>query len=66
MKVRKAAKMPDEDFRKHLELRHIPAGDYADLTAFHPGDAFRANRPTNETYHAHLHRTQPERYDHEH
>lgn len=64
--VRKAHKMSDENFRTHLELRHIPAGDFADLTAFHPGSTFAANRPTHETYHAHLHRSHPERYDHEH
>jgi hypothetical protein len=54
--------MPAEDFRRHLELRHIPAGDFASLKGFHPGANFAHDRPTYAAYHTHLH----ERYDYDH
>lgn len=54
--------MDDEAFRKHLEKRHIPYGDFADLTGFHPGAAFSDNRRTLSVYHRHLH----ERYEYRH
>jgi hypothetical protein len=61
-----AVEMSNKHFRKHLEGRHIPAGDYADLKSFHKGNAFNGNRPTHETYHAHCHKKNPEKYDHVH
>ena len=54
--------MVPEHFRRHLELRHIPAGDFATLKGFHPGEHFNRDRPTYTTYHTHLH----ERYDYDH
>lgn len=55
--------MDDETFRKHLQARHIPEGDFADLIEFYPSN-FRLNRPTYQTYHDHLHRTKD--YGHQH
>lgn len=49
--------MDDETFRKHLELRHLPEGDYADLVRFSPGKHFSDGRSTHEVYHDYLHRT---------
>lgn len=48
--------MDDETFRKHLELRHIPEGDFSTLEGFHPGKHFSEGRPIFEVYHDHLHR----------
>ena len=56
------AGMDDETFRQHLELRHIPHGDFADMTAFHPGSTFSDNRRTLSVYHTHLH----DRYEYPH
>lgn len=57
--------MEDEVFRMHLEKRHIPAGDFADLEEFYGGQHFVDNRPAIETYHDRLH-DRSEEYDHEH
>jgi hypothetical protein len=54
--------MDAETFRKHLELRHIPAGDFGILGSFYPGRHFAHDRHVYATYHTHLH----ERYDYEH
>lgn len=51
-----ASEMDDETFRKHLEARHLPEGDFSDLGGFRPGKHFSENRSTNETYHDYLHR----------
>lgn len=58
------SRMDDESFRKHLELRHIPYGDFADMTAFRPGSTFSGNRRTLSTYHRYLH--DRFEYPHEH
>lgn len=62
--VQPVSSMTNKQFRKHLEARHIPAGDYADLKGFHKGTTFSANRSTHETYHTHCHNK--ESYDHVH
>lgn len=54
--------MESEIFRKHLEARHIPHGDFSNLKHFRPGSGFDRDRDTFETYHEHLHR----RYDYPH
>lgn len=55
--------MDAETFRRHLEARHIPEGDFADLKRFSAvGTGFERDRDTFETYHNYLHRT----YDYEH
>jgi hypothetical protein len=59
-----ASKMSHDTFRKHLELRHLPEGDFSSLQAFTPGSHFAGNRPTFETYHDYLHRTFD--YGHQH
>jgi hypothetical protein len=57
--------MEVETFRKHLEARHIPQGDFADLSAFsREGTGFERDRHVFETYHDYLHRTND--YEHEH
>lgn len=56
--------MDDETFRQHLELRHIPVGDFKDLKSFRSGQAFADNRSTYAAYHKHLHTLWE--YDHEH
>lgn len=61
MRVPASEDMDAETFRKHLEARHIPFGDFADMTAL-PPSAIVPNRPTLETYHRYLH----ERYDYPH
>lgn len=52
-----ARAMTDEQFRLHLEKRHLQQGEYATLASFHGGNAFADCRPTHETYHRYLHRT---------
>jgi hypothetical protein len=65
VRVPATPEMTAETFRKHLEARHIPQGDFADLKAFNPeGTGFQRDRGTFETYHDHLHRTCD--YEHEH
>lgn len=55
--VPSSVSMGDETFRKHLELRHIPEGDFSTLGKFAPGKHFSESRSTFETYHDYLHRT---------
>jgi hypothetical protein len=64
--VQPAGDMSDKQFRKHLEKRHIPAGDFADLKWFHKGTTFSSNRPTHQTYHEYCHAKNPGSYDHVH
>jgi hypothetical protein len=54
--------MDHETFRLHLEKRHVPFGDFADLKGFHPGSTFAVNRRTMSVYHRHLH----DRWDYPH
>lgn len=60
--------------RKHVNLRHIPVGDYRtekdgkviDLTELSMRKCYRDDRAATEAFHDYCHRTFPERYDHEH
>lgn len=62
-----ASEMTDANFRRHLEERHLPRGDFADLEGFGPSAAaFAADRPTFQTYHDRQHDVYGEEYDHEH
>jgi hypothetical protein len=56
-----SAGMDAETFRKHLELRHLPFGDFANMTRLVPS-AIEPNRSILETYHRYLH----ERFDYPH
>jgi hypothetical protein len=53
-------------FRRHLSLRHIPAGDFANLQSFYFGivEGNDPDRKVFETYHKRLH--SKGEYDHEH
>lgn len=65
-------------FRKHINLRHIPVGDYrsererdgrtivSDITELSIRKCYKDDRPPHEEYHARMHRLHPERYDHVH
>lgn len=57
--------MSDETFRLHLEARHVPVGDFSNLTSFRSGKQFSENRATFETYHDRCH-DKYEYEDHEH
>lgn len=63
IKVQAEQGMMDEQFRQHLEHRHIPYGDFADLKSFHPS-TFRTNRSTFAAYHRRMHGGYD--YDHRH
>lgn len=64
--------------RKHINLRHIPRGDYRsehekdgrvivyDLAELSMRKCYRDDRPATEAYHQHCHDHYPERYDHVH
>ena len=64
--------------RKHINLRHIPRGDYRtehekdgrtvvyDLAELNIRECYRDDRGPHEEYHARMHRLHPERYDHVH
>lgn len=65
--------------RKHINLRHIPAGDYRsegkdkdgravthDITELSIRKCYRPDDAATRAFHDYCHRTFPERYDHEH
>lgn len=56
--------MPDETFHKHLEARHLPAGDWAGLKTLRGGEQFHNQRKTYEMWHEHCHSNWE--YDHDH
>jgi hypothetical protein len=63
MIVPNSLEMNSATFRKHLEARHIPVGDFSDLKHFFQSDSmFSRDRDVLEAYHRHLHR----RYDYNH
>jgi hypothetical protein len=55
--------MADVDFLHHLNLRHVPCGDWANLR-YLDAYKFAEDRKLYETYHNYLHRTYD--YDHSH
>lgn len=64
IRVPAAENMTDDNFRQHLNLRHLPEGDWADLTELQGGAAFPKNRKAYQAYHIRLH--EMGEYEHEH
>jgi hypothetical protein len=66
MLVRPTEEMEDEDFHRHLEMRHLPKGDWAGLVSLSGGPQFNKDRRVYQAWHQYCHRTWSHSYDHEH
>ena len=64
LQVRAVVRMTEHEFWQHLNLRHVPCGDWTGLTSLRGGQAFLNNAVVYKVYHRWLHREFE--YDHEH
>ncbi len=58
--------MSSADFIRHLNKRHVPSGDYSNLTQMREGSADApADRALYETYHRYCHEKGSYKHEHE-